>query len=286
MPAKLLIQSSAKISVPFVRALIFGIPDQGKSMALVTAPKPIWLLTEPTCAGSLSEENIVAALGKPTPAEITEYVKKTNPGISADALKKAVADPSTVTEMTGITYDMPRLSIEDFTHLKEAIEILKSGQWQTVCIDSGTMLSKLLLEHFKARGGKGGTALKDPRQAYKKAADESLAFIDEIFKLPMHIVITAHAAERMSNKGTVDEPVWVPYRVPSFEGNVLGREIPHKIREIWQAQRCGTHDDGKAKFILRTRKQTEDGYERTLCPRLADEEAPDLSAIFAKILNN
>jgi hypothetical protein len=287
MPAKLTIQSSARPVASWQRILIFGLPDQGKSMSLVTAPDPVWLLTEPTCAGSLSRDNIAAAFGEPNDAEITEWLKANDPKIKPDAIKQAFTAnrEQTLKSMTGITYDMPRLDIEEFSQLKDAIEILKTGKWKTACIDSGTLLSRMLLEHFKRSGGKGGTPLRDPRQAYKKAADETLDFIRDIFKLPMHIVITAHGKELSSNKGTADEPLWVPYLLPAFEGNVLGREIPHMIREIYRARRMGTKDDGSPRFVLQTRKETEDGYERTLCPRLNDFEEPDLTALFNKILN-
>lgn len=251
MPTKLEIVSSARVSTPWLRLLLFGLPDQGKSMCGVTAPNPVWLNTEPTCSGSLSVDNIEGAFGKNTP---------------------------------GITYDMPRIDIQDFAHLEEAIALIKANGFETAIIDSGTRLSSLLLDHFKTRGGKGGTPLKDPRMAYGRAAEKTMEFFVDLFKLPMHIVITAHAAEKLSNKGTTDEPVWVPYLVPSFEGKVLGREIPHMIREIYRAKRVGLDDKGKPKFVLQTRKETEDGYERTLCTRLLDEESPNLTVLFNKIL--
>lgn len=250
------IVSSARVTSPYVRCLIFGLPDQGKSMCGVTAPNPVWLNTEPTCSGSLSVDIIEGAFGKGTP---------------------------------GITYDMPRIDVQDFAHLKEALALIKENGFETAVIDSGTRLSSLLLEHFKTKGGKPGkdgkpTPLKDPRQAYGRAAEQTMEFFVDMFKLPMHIVITAHAAERMANKGTTDEPAWVPYLVPSFEGKVLGREIPHMIREIYRAKRTGLDDKGKPRFVLQTRKETEDGYERTLCTRLEDEESPNLTNLFNKIL--
>jgi len=285
MPAKLQIQSSAKVTTPYVRCIIFGPPDQGKSMCGVTAPNPVWMLTEPTCAGSLSRDNIVGAYGMPQPEDIGAWLTETRK-LKGKELAEAIQNFSDadLKEMTGITYDMPRLDITDFEHLAQALEILKSGAYETAIIDSGTLLSRLLLEHFKAKGGKGGSALRDPRQAYKKAADQTLDFIRDLFKLPMHFVITAHAAERTINKGTEDEPLWTRYLVPAFEGNVLGREIPHMIREIWQAKRLGKNDDGSPRFGLRTRKENPDDYERTLCVRLDDIEPPDLTAIFNKIL--
>lgn len=245
------IVSSARVTSPWVRCLIFGLPDQGKSMCGVTAPNPVWLNTEPTCSGSLSVDIIEGAFGKGTP---------------------------------GITYDMPRLDIQDFAHLKEALTIIKAEGFETAVIDSGTRLSSLLLDHFKTKGGKGGTPLRDPRQAYGRAAEQTMEFFVDLFKLPMHIVITAHAAEKAVNKGSEAEPVWVPYLVPSFEGKVLGREIPHMIREIYRAKRVGLDDQGKPKFMLQTRKETEDGYERTLCTRLENEESPNLTNLFNKIL--
>lgn len=287
MATPLVIKSSARPDAKYIRAIIFGGPNKGKSLALCTADKPVCLLTELTCAGSFARDVIEGAFGVPKDEDIANWLKSKNAKITPEEIKKALTVDRDVTLklMTGITYDMPTLNIEDFTHLAQAIEILKTGQFDTAMIDSGSMLSRLLLEHFKAHGGKGGKPLADPRQAYKKAADSTLDFIRDLFKLPIHIFITAHAAERSINKGTEDEPIWIKYYVPAFEGNVLGREIPHMIREIWSAQIEGKYDNGRPKHVLRTRKKETDDYERTLCPRFLDEEPVDLAVMTRKWLN-
>lgn len=246
-------------------------------MLTPTAPKPILLLTEPTGADSLTTRNIETVFGRPSKEDITAWLKAEKK-LKGKELEAAINDPATETEMTGIVYDVPRLDVFTPATFKESLDFLKGPEgrkFDTAIVDSASQLSKMRLDHHLP-------SQKDPRRAYKKAATEVLSDFDALLNLPMNVVFLVHAWEKQVNMGSKDEPTWVSFWHPSFEGNELKREITHKIGEIYQAD-TEIGDDGKPKYFLRTAAETVYGAERSRCAILQAKEEPNLTDIFGKL---
>lgn len=272
------IKSSARVTSPWSKVILFGPPNSGKTMSLVTAPKPVWLLTEATCDASLQLANIEAVHGsKPTQKDIVEWLKEDEPKLKGDALTSRVKEIEVdLSIMTGITYDVPRLDAFNSALIGEAITFLESpaaASFQTVFVDSGSVFSKIILDAYLEKN-------KDPRRAYGQAAKEALAYIQRLFKLPKHIVFSAHAANNPINMGTKDEPVLIDRWQPSFEGNVLKREIPHMVRDIYRACQ-GLDDAGNPRYYFQTKAENSNGCERTLCVKLPAQAEPNWTEIFS-----
>lgn len=291
MPLK--IQSSARIASEYVHTILFGEQEVGKTMTIPTAPKPLWLLTEPTRKESLTVENIVKVYDRPSKEDIAEWVKS-HKKLKGKELEAAVADPETEIEMTGITYDVPRIDIPDYQSFTQAVDFLKGPEgkkFQTVFVDSASAANKIVLEHYQNQKTKSGNKA-DGRRAYGQTADEVYTWFEDLIRLPNNTVFICHASEFQHNIGTREEPIWQRELFPTFHGNKLKREAHHLAPNIFQVIKgrrlpdgsmLYKEDDGSSIRTLKIRPDTPQGVERTLCPRLLDQEPTNLTALFNKI---
>jgi len=128
-------------------------------------------------------------------------------------------------------------------------------------------------------------ALAVSTQAFGKTGGDILDFVRSLLPLPMHFVFIGHGKQYQINRGTEDEPLMVSVASPIFEGKKILNELPFLISHIFSARNTGRRtDQGKPVFALRTRKKEPEDYERTLCLRLNEDEEPNLTNIFNKIL--
>lgn len=289
----LTIQSSARVTAPYVHMILFGEPDVGKTMTIPTAPNPIWLLTEETRIQSLNTDLIEQVYGRPSKEDIVEYCKGKK--LKGKELEAAVADPATEIEMTGITYDVPRVNIFDYKSLQEAKAFLASAdaaKYQTVFIDSASVVSKMVLDHYQNTTGASGKPMHGMR-AYGKTGKEVMKWFEDLIKIPKHFVFICHGASFQHNIAAPDQdPIMITEIFPSFEGNILKNDarflFSHTL-QVCKGRRKpdGTllmvDDEGKSIRTLRCRPCTPKGAERTVCPRLADQEDTNLTDLFAKL---
>ncbi len=281
---RLEIKSSAIAHDPYVKVMLFGAPDQGKSMIGCTAPNPVWALFEETRRDSLTRDLVEAAFPVPDDDAIKAWLQ-TAKGLKGKALEEAFNNFGDVelTAMTGITYDMPRLELFNPGDVEGLIETLNALPHETVILDTASVLSKMLLDHFAATGGKNGGPMLNKMQAYDRAAKKVMEVFRGLYKMKKHVVFVTRGKLFGVNKGSKEEPLFIQFLQPEFQGKDLCRNIPHDISNIFQSlSRIGK--TGKREFFLRTRKETVDEWERTSSPHLADEEPANLTALFNKIL--
>jgi len=288
LAAPLVIQSAARIVSPYVRLFVYGGENTGKTLMGVTAPGPvIWLLTEEMREESLRRDIIESIYPPPSEEAILVWMSKQDPASKPEELKKILAEnrDDILKEMTGITYEMPMLKLTHPDHLKDAVELLKSGAYQTAIVDSLSNLSKIVLDYTKLYGSKSGGPMRHGMQAFGKTGGDILDFVRSLLPLPMHFVFIGHGKQYQINRGTEDEPLMVSVASPIFEGKKILNELPFLISHIFSARNTGRRTDkGKPVFALRTRKKEPEDYERTLCLRLNEDEEPNLTNIFNKIL--
>jgi phage nucleotide-binding protein len=167
--------------------------------------------------------------------------------------------------------DLPFIEIGNMADLKEAYEWLVSKEgdaFKSVALDSISEIAEVVLNHEKK-------ATKDPRQAYG-AMQEQMADIIRAFRdLPgKHIYMSAKLEKTQDEMGRV-------LYAPSMPGNKTGQSLPYFFDEV---------------LALRVEKDSEGATQRALmCDsdglwlakdrsgKLDSWEAPDLTAVFAKI---
>jgi hypothetical protein len=105
---------------------------------------------------------------------------------------------------------------EFYTWFTESNE---SRNFNTLITDSGSHLMKLYLDAEKGKGNKeGGDA--HGKRVYGKAAERAGKWLEKIFNMPQKHVFVICKQEIVELGGIMT-------RRPSFDGNVLPRDIPH-----------------------------------------------------------
>jgi phage nucleotide-binding protein len=168
--------------------------------------------------------------------------------------------------------DLPFIEITSMTELQEAYTWLTSSDeaksYNSVALDSISEIAEVCLNTEKK-------ATKDPRQAYG-AMQEQMADIIRAFRdLPGRHVYMSAKLEK-----TQDEMGRVLYS-PSMPGNKTGQALPYFFDEVL-ALRVEKDGDGATQRALMC---DSDGLwlAKDRSGKLDAWEAPDLSAVFAKI---
>jgi phage nucleotide-binding protein len=168
--------------------------------------------------------------------------------------------------------DLPFIEITSMTELQEAYTWLTSSDeaksYKSVALDSISEIAEVCLNTEKK-------ATKDPRQAYG-AMQEQMADIIRAFRdLPGRHVYMSAKLEK-----TQDEMGRVLYS-PSMPGNKTGQALPYFFDEVL-ALRVEKDSDGATQRALMC---DSDGLwlAKDRSGKLDAWEAPDLSAVFAKI---
>jgi len=168
--------------------------------------------------------------------------------------------------------DLPFIEITSMTELQEAYTWLTSSDeaksYKSVALDSISEIAEVCLNTEKK-------ATKDPRQAYG-AMQEQMADIIRAFRdLPGRHVYMSAKLEK-----TQDEMGRVLYS-PSMPGNKTGQALPYFFDEVL-ALRVEKDGDGNTQRALMC---DSDGLwlAKDRSGKLDMWEAPDLSAVFAKI---
>jgi phage nucleotide-binding protein len=168
--------------------------------------------------------------------------------------------------------DLPFIEIASMTDLQEAYKWLTEADeakaFKSVALDSISEIAEVCLNTEKK-------ATKDPRQAYG-AMQEQMADIIRAFRdLPGRHVYMSAKLEK-----TQDEMGRVLYS-PSMPGNKTGQALPYFFDEVL-ALRVEKDGDGNTQRALMC---DSDGLwlAKDRSGKLDMWEAPDLSAVFAKI---
>jgi phage nucleotide-binding protein len=168
--------------------------------------------------------------------------------------------------------DLPFIEISDMTTLQEAYKWLTSSDeakaYKSVALDSISEIAEVVLNAEKK-------ATKDPRQAYG-AMQEQMADIIRAFRdLPgRHVYMSAKLEKTQDEMGRV-------LYAPSMPGNKTGQALPYFFDEVL-ALRVEKDGEGVTQRALMC---DSDGLwlAKDRSGKLDAWEAPDLSAVFAKI---
>ncbi len=168
--------------------------------------------------------------------------------------------------------DLPFIEITSMTELQEAYTWLTSSDeaksYKSVALDSISEIAEVCLNAEKK-------ATKDPRQAYG-AMQEQMADIIRAFRdLPgRHVYMSAKLEKTQDEMGRV-------LYAPSMPGNKTGQALPYFFDEVL-ALRVEKDGDGATQRALMC---DSDGLwlAKDRSGKLDAWEAPDLSAVFAKI---
>ena len=168
--------------------------------------------------------------------------------------------------------DLPFIEIASMTDLQEAYkwltESVDAKAYKSVALDSISEIAEVVLNAEKK-------ATKDPRQAYG-AMQEQMANIIRAFRdLPgRHVYMSAKLEKTQDEMGRV-------LYAPSMPGNKTGQALPYFFDEVL-ALRVEKDADGNTQRALMC---DSDGLwlAKDRSGKLDMWEAPDLSAVFAKI---
>lgn len=171
-------------------------------------------------------------------------------------------------------FNIPMIPIKTLNELIEAFNWVQnsseSRQFQTVYIDSLSEIAELVLINAKA-------TVKDPRQAYGELMDKMIDTVKKFRDLPgKHVVMVA------KQEAVKDEATGIVLQGPMMPGNKVGPALPYLFDEVFRLA-IGQQQDGTQFRYLQTQPDMQhDAKDRS--GALAPIEAPDLSAIFNKIL--
>lgn len=168
--------------------------------------------------------------------------------------------------------DLPFIEISDMATLQEAYKWLTEADeakaFKSVALDSISEIAEVVLNAEKK-------ATKDPRQAYG-AMQEQMADIIRAFRdLPgRHVYMSAKLEKTQDEMGRV-------LYAPSMPGNKTGQALPYFFDEVL-ALRVEKDGEGNTQRALMC---DSDGLwlAKDRSGKLDMWEAPDLSAVFAKI---
>lgn len=167
--------------------------------------------------------------------------------------------------------DLPYIEIDSMDTLREAWSWLNSSEaqaYKSVALDSISEIAEVVLNAEKK-------ATKDPRQAYG-AMQEQMADIIRAFRdLPgRHVYMSAKLEKTQDEMGRV-------LYAPSMPGNKTGQSLPYFFDEVL-ALRVEKDGEGVTQRALMC---DSDGLwlAKDRSGKLDMWEAPDLSAVFAKI---
>jgi hypothetical protein len=189
-------------------------------------------------------------------------------GIGKTVLCATAPKPIIVSSEAGLlslsSLDVPYIEVSSLEDLDAAYRMLKSSEYETICLDSLSEIAELVLKRLKE-------GEKDPRQAYLKMAEAMLHMIRNFRDLKgKHVVFVTKMESR------VDDLDIMQHR-PILPGQMLPNQLPYMVDELF----CMVQDKQKARWL-----QTESDRNRVCKDRsgkLDKMETPDLSKIFAKI---
>ena len=194
------------------------------------------------------------------------YATQTMPGkvlvISAEAGLLSIKDAPNVSAIEVSNYD----------DLREVYSALKSGElvYDSVCLDSVSEISEILLVHEKGRN-------KDGRMAYQNVAEAVTSLMRSFRDLDMHVLFLCKEGKD-NNDG-------IFFFGPKMASKPLGEDITYFFDEVLALRIIDDQDDDGNAIAARW-LQTRIGQGYTAKDRSGKLEAfekPDLTALIAKL---
>ena len=172
---------------------------------------------------------------------------------------------------------IPVIKVSSLQDVWDALSWCQSGApkqqgIQTICLDSISEIVEKALVTAKKKTGDG-------RAAYGDMASQSIDLIKGFRDLQgLHVVVTA-------KEETKTDPITNVGRAgPTAPGQQVGPALPYLFDEVFHAFTMQA-SDGKDHHVLRT-KASFNAEAKDRSGALEELEYPDMTAIFAKILNS
>lgn len=166
----------------------------------------------------------------------------------------------------------PYIAITNYAGLVEAYQwaagSAEARQFYTFCLDSLSEIAEVVLVEEKRKS-------KDPRKAYGEVIDQVILLARAFRDLPGKSVVII-AKEEYSK----DEATGAMMFGPMMPGNKLGQKLPYYFDETFRMVVNPLNRAQKALVTVPSFQHT----ARDRSGMLAEYEAPDLTAIFRKIL--
>ena len=194
------------------------------------------------------------------------YATQTMPGkvlvISAEAGLLSIKDAPNVSAIEVSNYD----------DLREVYSALKSGElvYDSVCLDSVSEISEILLVHEKGRN-------KDGRMAYQNVAEAVTSLMRSFRDLDMHVLFLCKEGKD-NNDG-------IFFFGPKMASKPLGEDITYFFDEVLALRVLDDQDeDGNAIAARWLQTRIGQGYTaKDRSGKLEAFEKPDLTALIAKL---
>ena len=196
------------------------------------------------------------------------YSIKTCPGrvlvISAEAGLLSIKDATNVSVIEVNTAEGVHRAY------KELNQGSLKGQFDTVCLDSISEISELLLIAEKAKH-------KDPRMAYGQVQDTVKRLMRDFRDLEMHVVFLCKE-DKVNNDGVFES-------CPKLVGTKLGQEAPHYFDEVLALRVIDDTDaDGNRIQARWFQTRVGNGYiAKDRSQKLDDFEEPNLTKLIEKL---
>ena len=158
--------------------------------------------------------------------------------------------------------DVAVIEVTSIRELQQAFDLVKKGEWETVCLDSISEIAEVVLAEYKG-------LVNDGRQAYGQLNDEMSKIIRQFRDLDKNVVLTAKELRDEGNSGGT-------YSRPSMPGKTLTGSVPYFFDLVLYMK------SAKDKRVLYTRDSfTYNAKDRS--GKLDDKEDPNLTQLFAKV---
>ena len=166
------------------------------------------------------------------------------------------------------------IEVKEASEIEEIAQLLESGKldYDTVCLDSVTEMSEILLASEKARS-------KDPRRAYGEVIEVMTRTMRRFSDLKIHVIFVAKEDKIR------DEQTGVFHHQPMMVGAKLPVQIPYFFDEVL-ALRTFTEENEEGKKIINRWLQTTIGDNYTAKDRsgkLETFEEPNLTHVINKL---
>jgi hypothetical protein len=148
-----------------------------------------------------------------------------------------------------------------------AISSQEARQFGTFCCDSVSQMAEIILEEAKKTN-------KDGRKAYGELVEKAMEIMNWIYYAPNFNALLIAKEQTLEIDGANKVR-------PYFPGQELNIRIPHLFDSVWRLERINTPQG--LRLVIRT-KESFNAFARERSGNLAEFEAPDINALFAKSL--
>lgn len=195
------------------------------------------------------------------------------PGAGKTRLIQTLENPFIISAEGGLLsldIDIPYVEVNDVSDFAKAIAVVKQAiaqGYKSVAVDSLSELAEIALAHEKEQ-------TKDGRQAYGQMADKVKAFIRDLRRLPVDVVMTAKINRDEDNNS---KKTFAPF----FPGQILPRDVTHQVDQIFCLRKSQAPDGTHFSTLM---CNTDGFYEAKDRSNVCEMwEAPDLGDIIRRV---